>query len=223
MFTNRNNVFFDNLDKYTQLDSSERVNTGKKSVILASCATATEGVFGIGEYSYWKHMANRIKNSPILQEKLRIPSKWMHIILQATADDLYNCVQDRKVENIIVIWHANYETWVSRTGSVANFSIGDNANDHLKKWVFVNAWCANTFKDTYFPLGTFCMKDRDNLLWAPEGELMYTSTFKKWNFTRHKVYLQKFLQDFNTVLYKKMIEKSNGKYSKRLKKETILL
>jgi hypothetical protein len=142
---------------------------------------------------YGKYVSQYFKNSSRIHEIFSMNPKNISIKLQATANDLYDVLHDRSVENIVLIWHANYTAWSSRSWAVDAYDISLKATDHLKKWYFINAWCALITNDMFFPLWSFCVSDWKKLWWAQKWRRMWFDDIKKHKFYSHPVYLDEYL------------------------------
>lgn len=190
-YENRND-FLPQIDTYTNLTNSRTFNTWDKTVILASSSNWDGWRFSIWEHMYGKYVSQYLKTSSKIHETFSINPRKISIKLQATAKDLFNVIHDRKVENIILVWHASYDKWVSRSWLVDSYDISLKATDHLKKWFFINAWCALIDPGTFFPLWALCMKDWKKLVWARRWWKMWFDDIKKHRFYNHPVFIHEY-------------------------------
>lgn len=193
------NEFLNQLHFRDKLIDYNKYNSGDKTVILASSSTWDGWCFSIWEHMYGKHVSQYIKNSSKIHQLFSMNPKNISIKLQATSNDLFNVLHDRTVENIILVWHASYNSWASRSWIVDSFDISKKANDHLKKWFFINAWCALVDSNAFFPLWAFCVKDRNKLAWAKMWRKIWFKEIKQHKFYSHPVFIHEYLTYYSLM------------------------
>ena len=162
------------LPKYLALRLLERTNKGDKTAILVSSCG------GDGCESSIDHYHNLVAASGLKFELEKKRGKFsfrrkVDLVERASSEDLRQVVQDTDFENIFVVGHADYHTWVASDGPVNWHDLGKMTDGHLKRGVFANVGCAEIRSWNMIPLGYFVVSNPGNLI-GYEAEHAYTHT-----------------------------------------------
>jgi hypothetical protein len=156
------------LEYFSELKENNITNTWTWSVILVSGALWT-GEAHDEELAYGKKAAEYYKNT-VLPNAPYVRGKRIKTILNATKEDLMNCLFDTKVANIALIGHGSYSSRVAHGWALHIEDTLKARLPHLKKWLFLNAGCAKYQADNFlFPFWAFCVQRRSQLFGMKTG------------------------------------------------------
>ena len=162
LFQNKSEVyrFLKLLPKYLQLKLDEKTNIGDRTAVL--CSNNDNGrrfpwyrffqSYGKDYHrwsgGFWANYFKDVKNSKLIKN---VKSK-----------DLEKVIQDPEFSDIILVGHANYNSWLASDQLVDWYDLGKMLKDHLKNGFFINTGCG-IIERTQIPLGYFVVNDLGNL------------------------------------------------------------